>query len=244
MQTPIYPMTHVAPTVAALLGIPAPTHSTGAPLAEVIADLSGCPRCAVVVPDALGMHPWGLWRDEMPYLSSLIDRRHVILRAMMVTKTPVNFATMVTGAEPAVHGINVKEDDFCCETLFEVLAANGKSGAACGQDGCTMGDLISRWAQIVQKAPRRDDQRVVELFIEIINTKTPDFIITQLVDTDDIFHQCKPSSPEVVPVLRETDKRLKRLVEALTARDYGVMILATHGSDCDADSLVPCTWVK
>ncbi len=118
-----------------------------------------------------------------------------------------------------------------------------------------MGDLISRWAQIVQKAPRRDDQRVVELFIEIINTKTPDFIITQLVDTDDVFHQCKPSSPEVVPVLRETDKRLKRLVEALTARDYGVMILAdhgqhdgetngTHGSDCDADSLVPCTWVK
>ena len=61
-------------------------------------------------------------------------------------------------------------------------------------------------------------------------------------------------------MLKETDTRLKRLVEHLKGYGYAVIILAdhgqhdveapsvgglkgTHGTDSDEDYLVPCTWV-
>jgi len=51
------------------------------------------------------------------------------------------------------------------------------------------------------------------------------------------------------------DARLNRLVEGLAELDYGIIILSdhgqhdgdgrgTHGTDCDEDSLVPCTWTR
>ena len=255
MPTPIYPLTNVAPTIAAILDIPAPARSTGEPLEEVVGDLGGCERVAVLAPDALGMHPWGLWKEKLPYLTSLMNRRHVVLRAVMPTITPVNFATMVTGGDQSVHGIHTKSDDFQCETIFEGLEANGMRGAAIGQDGCSMADLIGRWAQISMIASRYDDDMIVEMLLEAAADKTPEFIITQLVTTDDIFHEFMPSSPEVVPYLIETDARLNRLAEPLIELGYGIIILAdhgqhdgdgrgTHGTDADEDALVPCTWLR
>lgn len=255
MSTPIYPMTNVAPTIAAILDIPVPAQSTGEPLEEVVGDLSGCERVAVLVPDALGMHPWGLWKEKLPYLTSLMKRQHVILRSVMPTITPVNFATMVTGGDQSVHGIHTKSDDFQCDTIFESLEAAGMRGAAIGQDGCSMADLIARWAQIKMIAPRYDDDTIVEMLLETAADETPDFIITQLVTTDDIFHKFMPSSPEVVPYLIDTDARLNCLAESLVEMDYGIIILAdhgqhdsdgrgTHGTDADEDALVPCTWLK
>ena len=61
-------------------------------------------------------------------------------------------------------------------------------------------------------------------------------------------------------MLRDTDARLKTLIEHLTPLGYGVIILADHGqhdipdakegekhgghgTDSDEDCLVPCTWV-
>jgi len=259
MSAPVYSMTHVAPTIAAILDIPAPAQSTGEPIAEIAAELKGSERCAVLAPDALGMYQWGLWHQAMPFLGSLINQHHVVLHAVMPTITPVNFATMVTGGDQSVHGIHAKDEDFQCETIFEVLAANAKRGAAVGQDGCTMTDLIGRWAescgQTGKRAPRYEDDVVAKMLLEVAAEDTPEFLITQLVTTDDIFHEFKPSSPQVVPYLQDMDARLNRLVEGLAELDYGIIILSdhgqhdgdgrgTHGTDCDEDSLVPCTWTK
>ncbi len=85
-------------------------------------------------------------------------------------------------------------------------------------------------------------------------------IIAQLGRVDDVFHKYGPSSPEVVPMLRATDARLKRAVAHLKPLGYGVIILADHGqhdivddpstklkgghgSDSDTDCQVPCTWM-
>jgi len=259
MSAPVYPMTDVAPTLAAILDIPTPAQSSGEPIAEIVADLSGAQGCAVVAPDALGMYPWGLWHQAMPFLESLIGRHHVVLQAVMPTITPVNFTTMITGADQSGHGIQTKDQDIGCETIFEVLAAHGKQGAAVGQEGCTMGDLIGRWAercgQIARRAPRYEDDLVADTLLEVAAEATPEFLITQLVTTDDVFHQFKPSSAQVVPYLQAMDARLNRLVEGLAELDYAIIILSdhgqhdgdgggTHGTDCDEDSLVPCTWTK
>lgn len=254
MQVPVHSMTHVAPTIAEIIGVPPPAQSQGEPIAEVLADLNGCRRCALLVPDGFGMYAWSLWHHEMPFLASLMADRHVVLRAVMPTITPVNFATMLTGAEQDVHRIQTRDEQMQCETLFDVLGAHGKRGAAYGQEPCTMGKMIVPVAQIGRRLPRYEDDQIVDTLLDSAAQDRPEFIITQLVTTDDVFHKFGPSSPEVVPYLHETDVRLKRLVEELRGMDYAILILSdhgqhdgqergTHGSDCDEDSLVPCTWV-
>lgn len=86
-----YSLTALAPTVATLLGLPAPALAQTPPLAEVVADLAPADRVAILAPDALGWYPFTRWRAEMPFLSSLHDQRSLVLRAVMPTITPVNF---------------------------------------------------------------------------------------------------------------------------------------------------------
>ena len=106
------------------------------------------------------------------------------------------------------------------------------------------------------------DDLIVDKVIEIADAVgTPTFLIAQLGRVDDVFHKYGPSSPEVVPMLRATDARLKRAIEHLTPLGYGVIMLADHGqhdivddptttlkgghgSDSDIDCQVPCTWVS
>lgn len=256
MQSDIYSMTDIAPTIAAILNVRTPAGALGRPIERIHRALNGSERLALLAPDALGMHPWTLWRDEMPYLSSLIDANHVVVRAVMPTITPVNFATMLTGGDQSVHAIATKADDLACESIFDTLAEAGRRGASVGQEDCTMTSLVGRYAHTAERLPRFEDDLVADRVIRIARTQQPDFVITQLVTTDDVFHKYMPSSPEVIPYLHQTDDRLKRLVDALVPLGYGIMILAdhgqhdtekgrgSHGTEADEDSLVPCTWTR
>lgn len=261
MNTAHYPITALAPTVAALLGLPAPSRSTTTRVSEVIDELKQAARVAVLAPDALGHYPFTRWRGEMSFLSSLHARRSLLLRAIMPSITPVNFSAMVTGAELGVHGIQRFTDDFQCETLFDVVRAHGgqdaRSGqsAGVGQRGYTGAELLGRNADLWGKAESNTDDEVMEIALRFAHERQPQFLIVQLGSTDDVFHKHGPSSPEVLPVLRDTDARLERMVAELTGLGYAVLVTAdhgqhdkdggggTHGSDVDEDTLVPLTWV-
>jgi predicted AlkP superfamily pyrophosphatase or phosphodiesterase len=245
----------LAATVAELLQLQAPASAAYDPVAEVVAELGTVSRVALLAPDALGRHPFGLWRQEMPFLSSLHDRRSLTLRSIMPSITPVNFAGMVSGAELPVHGIQRFTDDFKCETLFDVVRAHGGVSGGVGQKGYTGGELLARYADLCGKAESKTDDEVVEITLKFAHEKQPQFLIVQLGRTDDVFHKYGPSSPEVVPVVRETDERLRRMVGELQELGYAVLVTAdhgqhdadggggTHGSDADEDCLVPLTWV-
>ncbi len=268
MTTPaIHSMMDVAPTVSAILGLPAPAQAKGAPIPRIVEDLAEARRVAVLAPDAFGWYAWTLWQDEMPYLRSLHAQRSLILRSVLPSITPVNFSTMVTGTNLGGHGVRTYDHDFACETLFDVIRAAGGTSGGIGFESYTGGKLLARCADIdgttpLQDAVRRpdDDDLIVDKVIAIANNQTPTFIIAQLGRVDDVFHRYGPSSPEVVPMLRATDARLKRAVAHLKPLGYGVIILADHGqhdiaddptttlkgghgSDSDIDCQVPCTWV-
>jgi len=250
-------MTCVAPTVAATLDLRSPQDATGQPIDEIVADLGGSERIAVIAPDALGQHQLERFADEMPFLTSLCDRRHTVLQSVMPSVTCVNFATMVTGCELDGHGISSKDLDFTCETLFDVLEEAGQAGAGCGRPGYTGSELLGRFAQIDGTAALADDAAIEESVLRIASEERPRFIIAQIGGTDDHFHRFGPGSSRVAPKLRETDCRLERMVSELTAGGYSVMILSdhgqhdtgnperggTHGTDSDEDRLVPCTWI-
>jgi predicted AlkP superfamily pyrophosphatase or phosphodiesterase len=252
-------MINVAPTVSAILGLPAPKQAAGSAIEGIVRDLS-VPRVAILAPDAFGEFAWALWQGEMPYLKSLHARRSIILRSVLPSITPVNFATMVTGTDLTGHRVRTFRHDFACETLFDVVRRAGGRSAGVGLNGYTGAELLARFADIDGNAGNGSDDAVVDRAIEIVEQAAPEFVIVQLGRVDDVFHRYGPSCPAVVPMLRETDARLETLIDHLKPLGYGVIILAdhgqhdvpdasegehrgSHGTDRPEDRLVPCTWV-
>jgi len=275
----------LAPTIAAVLGLPAPngcrlafdglrpSREAGAPrngcqqdagaptataIADIVDDLRGAERLAVLAPDALGVHPFTLWRHEMPFLDGLHAQHSLVLRAVQPSITPVNFATIITGTDQRRHGIQTFKDSFRCETLFDVVRAHGGQSAGVGQKGYTGSELLGRHADFWGRAETNTDAEVAQIALGFAREHRPQFLIVQLGSTDDVLHKWGPSSPEVVPVLRETDARLREMVGELTGLGYAIIITSdhgqhdaeagserhgTHGTEMDEDALVPCTWV-
>lgn len=258
MPWDVQSMTCVAPTIARCLGLRTPSATTGHPLDAIVSDLEGCARVAVLVPDALGRHTLDRLGAAMPWLSARCAEQSVILRSVLPSITPVNFATMVSGCDLDGHGVRSKEMDFACETLFDVIGEAGLRGAGCGRPGYTGSALLARVAQIDGTAALLDDAAIEEIVLRIARLQAPAFIIAQIGGTDDHLHRFGPYSERVIPKLQETDCRLQRMVSALTALGYAVITLAdhgqhesghpdkmgTHGSDSDEDCLVPCTWIS
>lgn len=260
MKSREYPMTDVAPTVSAILRLPPPAQARGAPIQDILAALSGSNKVSILAPDALGMFAWNLWKADMPYLDALHARHSIVLRAVMPSVTPVNFATLVTGTDLAGHAVHTRKDDFACETLFDVVRnAHGKS-AGVGLKGYTGYELLGRFADIAGNAGDGSDDTVADRIIAIAEKDGPEFMIAQLGRVDDIFHKYGPSSPSVVPMLKATDARLKKIVTHLKPLGYGLIILAdhgqhdinqfqaggfkgAHGTAMPEDCLVPCTWI-
>jgi predicted AlkP superfamily pyrophosphatase or phosphodiesterase len=253
-------MINVAPTVSEILGLQAPMESIGSPIQEIVQDLQKISKVTILAPDAFGDFAWKLWQDKMPFLKSLHSKRSVILNSVMPSITPVNFATMVTGTTLKGHGVNTLREDFRCDTLFDVIRRSGEKSAAVGLDGYTGSELLGRFADISGNAGKGSDDDVMIKIIEIIDKHKPKFLIAQMGRVDDVFHKYGPSSPSVVPMLKDTDIRLKRLVKHLKPLGYGIIILSdhgqhdvidnkenelkgSHGTDMPADCNVPCTWI-
>ncbi|MDF1515932.1 MAG: alkaline phosphatase family protein [Anaerolineae bacterium] len=254
-----YSMVDVAPTVSAILGIRPPSSSCGQPIQEITQDMAGRDKVAVLAPDAFGWFAWELWQQEMPFLQELHGAHSLILRSVLPSITPVNFSTMVTGTTLEGHGVKTYRHDFLCETLFDTVRAAGGKSAGIGFEGYTGGELLARFSDIDGTTERGEDSNIVEKVRLIAERDKPRFLIAQLGRVDDIFHKYGPSSPQVVPMVRDLDKNLKNLVEFLVPLGYAVLILADHGqhdiiddpnthmkgghgSDSDTDCQVPLTW--
>ncbi len=260
MKPEEYSMTDVAPTVSAILGLRSPASCVGSPIKEITRDLVNRERVALLVPDAFGWFAWSLWQKEMPFLRELHKQRSLILRSVLPSITPVNFSAMVTGVGLEVHGVKTYRHDFMCETTFDIIREAGWKSASVGFEGYTGSELLARFSDIDGTTRRGSDAYIVDTVKKIALQYKPQFIVAQLGRVDDVFHQYGPSSPKVIPMLRDTDNNLKQLVNALLPLGYGVIILADHGqhdiiddptthkkgghgSDSDTDCQVPLTWM-
>ena len=255
-----YVIKDVAPTVSAILGLRSPAQSTGAVIPQIVRDLSGRQRVAVLVPDALGLFPWQRWRHEMPCLCSLHDKHSIVMRSVLPSVTPVCFSAILTGADQSVHGVDARTDTIACESLFDTVSQSKGQTAGVGLRGHTGYEFLGRHAGIRGDGGDGSDAGTETEIIRIVDHHSPAFLIAQLYWTDGIFHKHGPSSPAVVPILQETDGRIDRLCRYLGDQGYGVIVLADHGqhdvldagvgenkgrhgTDADEDLLVPCTWV-
>jgi hypothetical protein len=259
----IYSMKDIAPTISNILNIPLPSSAQGKAISEITTSLAGVQKVALLVPDALGLFAYNLWKNEMPWFSSLYEDYGVIIKSVMKSITPINFATMLTGTDLKGHGIAVRTNDLLCESLFDVVRKQGGKSAGIGLNGYTGTELLARYADIPGNAGDGTDDTIAEIIVKIATEHSPTFLIAQFGRVDDSFHKYGPSAPEIGPMLKATDSRLQQTAATLSTHGYGVIIHAdhgqhdvipapplgegkrgTHGTEADEDRLVPCIWIR
>lgn len=252
-----YDMRSVAPTVCRVLGVRAPSSAETGPLEEVVGTMGVVNRLAVVVIDAFGASTWAAARMEVPTFNALGNRHLIHLRSVMPTITPVNFATMLTGAHPDEHGIRDRTESLTLETVFDVLREHGRISATAARAVSSLGILISPFADSPGLAESNTDEEVCALAVEALEERV-DLLWVQLLDVDDAGHLHGPLSIESVAAAHSDDGHLREIAEKAYREGYGLMVLAdhgqhmvvrgdggiggTHGTDAADDIYVPFVW--
>lgn len=252
-----YDMRSVAPTVCGVLGVRPPSSADEEPLEEVVRTMGRQERLAVVVIDAFGASTWTAVRTETPTFNALANRHLLHLRSVMPTITPVNFATMLTGADPDTHGIRDRTEELSLETVFDVLREEGKSSATVARALSSLGILISPFADRPGLAESNLDADVCALALKALKEGV-DILWVQLLDVDDAGHQHGPTSSQGVSAAGTADGHLREIASEAYRGGYGVIVLADHGqhtitkddgseagwhgTDLDEDVYVPFVW--
>lgn len=101
-------------------------------------------KALLFLPDAIGNQIWNLkpeWYERVVALApEVID-----VKASFPSVTPVCFASMFTGLDPAEHGITRYEKPVLkVETVFDILAKAGKRIALVAVKDCSMEYHFSR----------------------------------------------------------------------------------------------------
>jgi predicted AlkP superfamily pyrophosphatase or phosphodiesterase len=250
-------MRRVAPTVCRILGVRPPSSSEIEPLVEVVKTMGSPVRLAVVVIDAFGVSTWTAARKETPTFNLLANRHLLRLRSVMPTITPVNFATMLTGASPDAHKIRVRTERLMLETIFDVLRENGKTSATAARSMSSLGILISPFADHPGLAESNTDKEVCALALKALRNGV-DLLWVQLLDVDDAGHQYGPLSTEGIEAAHRADNHLREIAVAASEGGFGLIVLAdhgqhtisrddgseggTHGTDVNEDIYVPFVW--
>jgi predicted AlkP superfamily pyrophosphatase or phosphodiesterase len=223
-----YDMRAVAPTVCSILGVRHPRNCKVKPLLEVLETMGIQERLAVVVVDAFGVSTWTAARMETPTFNALANRHLLHLRSVMPTITPVNFATMVTGASPEVHLISTRDDDLVLETVFDVLRCYDKTSATAARALSSLGILISSFADQGGLAVSNTDEEVCSIAVDALKERV-DLLWVQLLDVDDAGHEHGPLSSQGIAAAKRADAYLKEIVSEACKRGYALIVLADHG---------------
>lgn len=177
-----------------------------------------------------------------PALRSLIDSGTACWngQAELPSVTQVNWASILTGSTPAVHGIDhhpVTEADLATKrvnvpTLFDVIADHG---------GTTAG-FLGHWKLYPNDTARPrthvvhspyEAKTVAPLAADYIVANRPTFAFVYLGDLDGLGHRHGWMSPEYLAGLADVDAAVQKLLDGLDRagiRDDTLVILtADHG---------------
>lgn len=231
----------ITPTICRLFGIRAPEVASAAPLGDVLSYAEGVladrpvERCLVFAPDAIGEHLEPTNRDAFSAVAARAPLR-APLRAAYPSVTPVCFASMFTGAEPAEHGIERPVRPVLgCETLFDVLSEAGVRTAIVAVEGSSC-DRIFRRDDLDQFSEPYDDE-VADRAAELIESDAYDFILAYQQAYDDTLHKSTPHADDAIAAMRTHVRAFERLTDAVQTHwasfDRAVLFTPDHGAHTD-----------
>jgi predicted AlkP superfamily pyrophosphatase or phosphodiesterase len=223
-----YDMRSLAPTVCKILGVRSPGSAEAVPFLEMVDSMGEMERLVVVVIDAFGVSTWVAARSKTPTFNALANRHLVHVWSVMPTITPVNFATMLTGAGSDEHGIRDRTEKLTLETVFDVLKEVGMNSATAARAKSSLGILISPFADYPGIAHSNTDKEVTSLACKSLR-KSVNLLWVQLLDVDDTGHAYGPLSSEGIAATSQADANLKKIASEASENGYGIIVLADHG---------------
>ncbi|MBS1371998.1 MAG: hypothetical protein HPZ91_18790 [Lentisphaeria bacterium] len=206
----------LTPTVCRLFGARKPSCCGAEEIAGVVDQayrlMGGDGRAEKVLvfsPDAVGEVHAGRFPEAFERVERLAGFR-ILSAAVMPSVTPVCFATIFSGASPAVHGIRkYAKPVLKIETLFDVLAEAGKNVAIVCCNSCSI-DMIFRGRNIDYYS-FRTDRAAFEMTRKLIADSDYDFILCYMAGYDHISHHAGPWAEESVRELMTAIGRFEQL---------------------------------
>lgn len=230
------PLTHIAATLASVIGVEPPTLSEGKIdcLQEYIVNKSvskKAERVLIYNPDAIGQWIVEKYKDKF---KKVLEQAPFTLnmKSVIPPKTPVCFASMYSGASPEIHGIQkyTKPVLTVC-TLFDTLIKAGKKPCIVTVANQSM-DLIFR-ERNMDYYSLCNDNAVIEKALELIKEDKYDFICVYNQEYDDVMHRTHPCSKGAVRAIEHYADSFDRLAKAVKScwQQYDSLIayLPDHG---------------
>ena len=232
------------------------------PVLRVEADRSAAVARHVVVISIDGLRADAIERAGAETIAGLMREGAWSLRAQTIlpSKTLPSHTSMLTGVEPAVHGITWNEDEsgrtgpVRVSTVFDVAEGAGlRTAAVFGK--AKFRHLVRARTPSIRMAPRGNEvwyaDRVTEEAERLMRWRRPDLLFVHIADPDASGHLWGWMSAPYRAAVRRADGAVERLVRA-ARRAYGddVVVIVTadhggsgrdHGEDTHEDRTIP--WI-
>ena len=178
----------------------APANDTLTEYAKEIFAGKNADRIFMFNPDAIGQWVYEKYKHLM---NEVVDKTDVKipLCCVMPSVTPVCFATMYTGTQPQVHGIqSYTKPVLTIETIFDVLIKAGKKCAivSTANDSISMIFLERQMDYFIYPTTQQVNAKAAELIVK----DEYDFIVVYNAKYDTIMHKYGPESVEALAELR------------------------------------------
>lgn len=188
-------------------------------------------RIFVFNPDAIGEWVYEKYKHLM---SEVVDKTDVKfpLCSVMPSVTPVCFATMYTGTQPQIHGIqSYIKPVLKIETIFDVLIKSGKKCAIVSteNDSISMLFLERQMDYYIYPTTEQVNAKAAELIIK----DEYDFIVVYNAKYDATMHKYGPESVEALAELRSNVEQFalfnEMIKEHWSAHNVLVGFATDHG---------------
>jgi len=220
----------VARTLCAIFAAPPPTLAAEPALAA-LAD-ARVDRAVLILADAMGAPVWRT-RPDLRARVRAVCPMAIAVRAVFPPKTPVCFASMFTGAQPAQHGIRTyAKPVLTCDTAFDALLRTGRRIALVAVAGSSM-DTIFR-ARAIDYRSEPDDAAVLRTAAQVIAGDRHHLVLAYTQDYDDAVHRLPPLGEEALACAERQVDGLSALAAVATTawsgRPHAMAFLPDHGA--------------
>lgn len=234
-------LTRFAATIAKLIGVEPPAYADQ-PVDWVYNALTDIcegefDRVLIHNPDCIGM--W-LYKKFPDAFEPVMKHTHLTIPfcSVLPSVTPVCFATMYTGAEPAVHGIRKYEKPIVpIDTLFEALTRAGKKVAILAPATTSMGTIFQgKGADLYACA---SEGLIMEKAQELIVQDQYDVICVYTYKYDSIEHDHGPLAREAVTALYQQTAIFDLLMSSVKREWKNHNTLITFSPDHGVHTVAP-----
>lgn len=175
-----------------------------------------CDRAIFYNPDAVALWVYQKYTDKFVG-AALCSDVSVPMLSVMPSVTPVNFATMYTGVQPAVHGIQRYEKPVLkTETIFDCFIKAGKKCAivSTANDSISLIFLERDMDYFIYDTPEEVNEKAMQL----IDEDKYDLLVIYNGNYDGRMHKFGPESQEAMAALHMNLDFYCKMVDAVNEK--------------------------